>query len=163
MEFFAWPGGTGFGDRPGQRGRLTVSSREVGHPRADMLRPALDPHDHRRRARHLHPRPLTDTAAAREDRRVTPLLLLHYPEAQYASADGARLSILCVLDMTSKLCPVGTPENYIFELTPELHGLTNPEAPSLVVAVVINAGNPTPSSRSRRKTPVADAASASSR
>jgi len=73
---------------------------------------------------------------------------------QYASADGARLSILCVLDMTSKVCPVGTPENYVFELTPELHGLTNPEAPSLVVAIVINVCNPPPSSRSRRKTPV---------
>jgi hypothetical protein len=73
---------------------------------------------------------------------------------QYASADGARLSILCVLDMTSKICPVGTPENYVFPLPPALHGLTNPEAPSLVVAIVINVNNPTPSFRSRRKTPV---------
>ena len=45
---------------------------------------------------------------------------------QYASADGARLSILCVLDMTDKPCPVGTPENYVFPLPPALHGLTNP-------------------------------------
>lgn len=71
---------------------------------------------------------------------------------QYAAADGARLSILCVLDMSAKESPIGTPENYMFTLQPALHGLENPEAPSLVVAIVVNGSLPTPSSWSRRKT-----------
>jgi hypothetical protein len=72
---------------------------------------------------------------------------------QYAAADGARLSILCILDMSRKTSPVGVPENYLFTLQPALHGLTNPEAPSLVAAIVVNGNLPTPSSWSRRKTP----------
>ncbi len=70
---------------------------------------------------------------------------------QYAAADGARLSVLCVLDMSPKQSPVGTPENYIFQLQPGLHGLTNPEAPSIVTVVIVNGNLPTPSSWSRRK------------
>jgi len=73
---------------------------------------------------------------------------------QYAAADGARLSILCVLDMSHKSSPVGVPENYMFTLQPALHGLTNPEAPSLVAVIVINGNSPTPSSWSRRKAAV---------
>lgn len=72
---------------------------------------------------------------------------------QYAAADGARLSILTILDMSPKTLPVGTPENYLFTLEPRLHGLDNPEAPSLVVVLVVNGNMPTPSSRSRKKTP----------
>lgn len=72
---------------------------------------------------------------------------------QYASADGARISILCVLDLSKKRSPVGAPENYVFTLQPALHGLTNPEAPSLVAVIVINGNNPRPSSFSRRKVP----------
>jgi hypothetical protein len=76
---------------------------------------------------------------------------------QYAAADGARLSILTILDMSSKVLPVGTPENYLFELEPRLHGLENPEAPSLVAALIVNGNMPTPSSWSRRRVPtVAD-------
>lgn len=75
---------------------------------------------------------------------------------QYAAADGARLSILAILDMSPKTLPVGSPENYLFTLEPRLHGLTNPEAPSLVVALVVNGNMPTPSSWSRRKAPVVD-------
>ncbi|BAJ32532.1 hypothetical protein KSE_67740 [Kitasatospora setae KM-6054] len=71
---------------------------------------------------------------------------------QYAAADGARLSILCILDMSRKTSPVGVPENYLFTLEPALHGLANPEAPSLVAAIVVNANLPTPSSWSRRRT-----------
>ena len=71
---------------------------------------------------------------------------------QYAAADGARLSILSILDMSRKTSPVGVPENYVFTLQPALHGLTNPEAPSLVAVIVINGDNPSPSSWSRRKT-----------
>jgi hypothetical protein len=74
---------------------------------------------------------------------------------QYAAADGARLSILAILDMSPKTLPVGTPENYLFTLEPRLHGLTNPEAPSLVVTLVVNGNMPTPSSWSRRKAQIA--------
>lgn len=70
---------------------------------------------------------------------------------QYAAADGARLSILCVLDLSPKMSPIGTPENYMFTLQPALHGLDDPEAPSLVAVIVINGGLPVPSSWSRRK------------
>jgi hypothetical protein len=42
---------------------------------------------------------------------------------QYAAADGARLSILTILDMSPKELPIGTPENYLFTLEPRLHGL----------------------------------------
>jgi hypothetical protein len=70
---------------------------------------------------------------------------------QYAAADGARLSILSVLDMSPKSAPAGVPENYMFTLEPALHGLTNPEAPSLVAVIVINGNHPAPSSWSRRK------------
>jgi hypothetical protein len=69
---------------------------------------------------------------------------------QYAAADGARLSILGILDMSPKAMPVGTPENYLWQIEPGLHGLTNPEAPSLVTVVVINGNLPAPSSWSRR-------------
>ncbi len=72
---------------------------------------------------------------------------------QYAAADGARLSILCILDMSRKASPVGVPENYLFTLQPALHGLTNPEAPSLVAVIVVNGNLPSPSSWSRRKSP----------
>jgi len=72
---------------------------------------------------------------------------------QYASADGARLSILTILDMSPKQVTVGTPENYLFTLEPRLHGLDNPEAPSLVAVLVVNGNLPPPSSWSRRKPP----------
>lgn len=73
---------------------------------------------------------------------------------QYAAADGAQLSILAILDMSPKQVPIGTPENYLFTLEPRLHGLDNPEAPSLVSVLVVNGNLPTPSSWSRKKTPV---------
>jgi len=58
------------------------------------------------------------------------------------------------LDMSKKASPVGVPENYLFTLTPALHGLSNPEAPSLVAAIVVNGNVPSPSSWSRRRTAV---------
>lgn len=70
---------------------------------------------------------------------------------QYAAADGKRLSILAILDMSPKSLPIGSAENYIFTLHPFQHGLDNPEAPSMVAAVVVNGNLPTPSSWSRRK------------
>jgi hypothetical protein len=72
---------------------------------------------------------------------------------QYAAADGARLSILTVLDMSPKELPIGTPENYLFTLEPRLHGLDNPESPSLVAILIVNGNLPTPSSWSRKRTP----------
>jgi hypothetical protein len=98
------------------------------------------------------------TAELKVERRtpVTPETAPKYmgQPTQYASADGARLSILCVLDLSRKRSPVGAPENYVFTLQPALHGLTNPEAPSLVAVIIINGNNPRPSSFSRRKTPI---------
>jgi hypothetical protein len=76
---------------------------------------------------------------------------------QYAAADGAQLSILAILDMSPKQLPIGTPENYLFPLEPRLHGLDSPQAPSLVEVLVVNGNLPTPSSWSRKKTPVGDA------
>lgn len=96
------------------------------------------------------------TAELKVERRtpVTPEAAPKYmgQPTQYASADGARLSILCILDLSRKRSPIGTPENYVFTLQPALHGLTNPEAPSLVAVIIINGNNPRPSSFSRRKT-----------
>jgi hypothetical protein len=76
---------------------------------------------------------------------------------QYAAADGARLSILVVLDMSRKVLPIGTPENYLFVLGPKQHGMTDPHSPSVVITLVINGNLPVPSSWSRRKTPTTDA------
>jgi hypothetical protein len=70
---------------------------------------------------------------------------------QYASADGRRISILAILDLSPKTAPVGTPENYMFFLNPKLHGLDAPPAGSAVAVIVINGAAPTPSSFSRRK------------
>jgi len=75
---------------------------------------------------------------------------------QYAAADGTRLSILVILDMSPKVLPIGTPENYLFVLGPKQHGMTNPHSPSVVVTLVVNGNLPVPSSWSRRKTPTAD-------
>ncbi|WP_230595636.1 hypothetical protein [Rhodococcoides fascians] len=75
---------------------------------------------------------------------------------QYAAADGTRLSILVILDMSRKLLPIGTPENYLFVLTPQQHGMTEPHSPSVVVTLVINGNLPVPSSWSRRKTPTVE-------
>jgi hypothetical protein len=75
---------------------------------------------------------------------------------QYAAADGARLSILVILDMSRKVLPIGTPENYLFVLGPKQHGMTDPHSPSVVVTLVINGNLPVPSSWSRRKTPTTD-------
>ena len=69
---------------------------------------------------------------------------------QYAAADGARLSILAILDMSKKELTVGAPENYLFTLEPRLHGLDGPDAPSLVAVLIINGNMPPPSSWSGR-------------
>jgi hypothetical protein len=93
------------------------------------------------------------------DQPVTPESATKYigQPTQYAAADGARLSILVILDMSRKVLPIGTPENYLFTLGPRQHGMTDPQSPSVVVTLVINGNLPVPSSWSRRKTPTSDA------
>lgn len=92
------------------------------------------------------------------DQPVTPESAAKYigQPTQYAAADGARLSVLVVLDMSRKVLPIGTPENYLFVLGPRQHGMTDPRSPSVVVTLVINGNLPVPSSWSRRKTPTTD-------
>lgn len=92
------------------------------------------------------------------DQPVTPQSTTKYigQPTQYAAADGTRLSILVILDMSRKVLPVGTPENYLFVLGPKQHGMTDPRSPSVVVTLVINGNLPVPSSWSRRKTPIND-------
>lgn len=92
------------------------------------------------------------------DQPVTPESATKYigQPTQYAAADGARLSILVVLDMSRKVLPIGTPENYLFVLGPKQHGMTDPHSPSVVVTLVINGNLPVPSTWSRSKTPITD-------
>lgn len=74
--------------------------------------------------------------------------------AQYASSDGARTSILCVLDITRKEAVVAPPENYLWVLQPPVHALPDPRYPPAVAVHVINAWSPSPSSWSRKRAPV---------
>ena len=71
-------------------------------------------------------------------------------------ADVARRVILVVLDMSRKVLPIGTPENYLFVLGPRQHGMSDSHYPTVVVTLVINGNLPVPSSWSRRKTPTTD-------
>jgi hypothetical protein len=89
------------------------------------------------------------------DQPVTPESAPKYigQPTQYAAADGVRISILVILDMSPKVLPIGTPENYLFVLHPQQHGMKNPHSPSVVVTLVVNGNLPVPSSWSRRKTP----------
>ncbi|WP_213453268.1 hypothetical protein [Rhizomonospora bruguierae] len=104
-----------------------------------------------------HDRITAELKVAR-DQPVTPQSATKYigQPTQYAAADGTRLSILVILDMSRKVLPVGTPENYLFVLGPKQHGMTNPHSPSVVVTLVINGNLPVPSSWSRRRTPTTD-------
>ncbi|TFD13791.1 hypothetical protein E3T26_09285 [Cryobacterium sp. TMT1-21] len=74
--------------------------------------------------------------------------------SQYATADGTRVSILCVLDITRKQAVVAPPENYLWVLQPPLHALPDPRFPPAVAVHVINAWSPSPSSWSRRRAPI---------
>jgi hypothetical protein len=73
---------------------------------------------------------------------------------QYATADGTRVSILCVLDVTRKEAVVAPPENYLWVLQPPAHALPDPRFPSAVAVHFINAWSPSPSSWSRRRAPI---------
>jgi hypothetical protein len=70
---------------------------------------------------------------------------------QYATGANKRLSILVVLDMSRKVSPPGTLENYVWLMEPSLHGLTDPAYPSIVGVLVINANNRVPSGYAGRR------------
>ncbi|HEX5763784.1 MAG TPA: hypothetical protein VFY04_11785 [Solirubrobacterales bacterium] len=68
---------------------------------------------------------------------------------QYASAGQRQLSILAILDMTSKDAPPGVLANSLGWLVPKLSGLDHPIYPSKVAVVILNGGLPRPSDWSR--------------
>jgi hypothetical protein len=63
----------------------------------------------------------------------------------YASAGGRRLSILCILDLTTKEEPPAVLANYIGWLEPAVHGLDDPTFPSRVAVVIVPGNLPLPS------------------
>ena len=70
---------------------------------------------------------------------------------QYGVGRGSQLSILVVLDHSPKDAPPGVLQNYIGWLKPRLHGLEDPNYPSLVAVLVINTNLPVPSGWSKRR------------
>lgn len=69
--------------------------------------------------------------------------------ADYAADLGSQLSILVVLDMSRKEAPPGVLENYLGWMHPALIGLEEPEYPSLVGVIIVNANLVRPSGYSR--------------
>jgi len=68
---------------------------------------------------------------------------------QYSSANGARLGILCVLDLTEKDKPPANPQNQITLETPQVHGFDSTLAfPTKIAAVIIDGNLRLPSSYS---------------
>jgi hypothetical protein len=55
-----------------------------------------------------------------------------------------------ILDHARKASPPGVVENYIGWLRPKLHGLDDPNYPSLVGVLIVNGNLPVPSTWSRR-------------
>lgn len=70
---------------------------------------------------------------------------------QYASGAGSQLSVLCLLDMSTKASPAGVLANSVYLLEPRLHGLDDPAYPSWVGVVVISGNLPVPSAWSGKK------------
>lgn len=70
---------------------------------------------------------------------------------QYASAGGAQLGILCILDMTEKRDPPANPKNNITLESPSVHGFIdrNVPFPTKIAAVIIDGNLRLPSSYSR--------------
>jgi hypothetical protein len=64
---------------------------------------------------------------------------------QYASGGQRQLSILTILDMTSKDAPPGVLANTVGWLQPSLHGLDDPAYPTWIAVIIINANLPRPS------------------
>jgi hypothetical protein len=75
---------------------------------------------------------------------------------QYASGGQRQLSLLCVLDMSSKNLPPGTLANNVALIEPELHGAPEPERPSWVGVVLIPGNLPVPSAWSGIRLPSAE-------
>jgi len=63
----------------------------------------------------------------------------------YASVGHSQVSVLTILDLSSKVAPPGVPANYMGWLRPRLHGLEDPEYPSMVAVVIIPGAFPRPS------------------
>lgn len=95
------------------------------------------------------------TAELKVERRVpvTPDSARKYisQAAQYAAADGARLAILVILDLSPKTLPAGTPDDYVFLLEPQQHAIDESVVTSTVAVVIVNGNFPVPSWFSRRK------------
>lgn len=70
---------------------------------------------------------------------------------QYASGAQRQLSLLCVLDMSSKDLPPGTLANNVALVEPDLHGASEPERPSWVGVVIIPGNLSVPSAWSGTK------------
>ncbi|HKC62346.1 MAG TPA: hypothetical protein VKB86_01855 [Pyrinomonadaceae bacterium] len=66
---------------------------------------------------------------------------------QYASASGAQLGILCILDQTSKDEPPANPQNNIILVTAPVHGFDDnaPPYPTKIAAVIIDGNLKLPS------------------
>ena len=71
--------------------------------------------------------------------------------AQYGVGRGSQLSVLVVFDHGRKEAPPGVIDNYIGWLQPRLHGLDDPQYPSLVGVLIVNTNLPIPSAWSRRR------------
>lgn len=67
--------------------------------------------------------------------------------AQYSSAGGAQLGIVCILDLTEKNNPPANPQNNITLETPQLHGFEGREAqyPTKLAVVIIDGNLKLPS------------------
>lgn len=70
---------------------------------------------------------------------------------QYGVGRGSQLSVLVVFDHGRKEAPPGVIDNYIGWLKPSLHGLDDPQYPSLVGVLIVNTNLPVPSAWSRRR------------
>ncbi len=69
---------------------------------------------------------------------------------QYGVGRGSQLSVLVVFDHGRKEAPPGVIDNYIDWLRPRLHGLDDPQYPSLVGVLIVNTNLPIPSAWRRR-------------
>lgn len=72
----------------------------------------------------------------------------------YASAGGRQLSILCILDLTTREEPSAVLANYVGWLDPSAHGLEDPAFPSRVGVVIVPGNLPLPSDWQGRRPPL---------
>lgn len=81
------------------------------------------------------------------DRSVTVEIAARYvgQPVQYASGGGRQLSLLCILDMSTKSTPVGVLANSVYLLEPAIHEGEDAPHPSWVGVIVIGGDLPVPS------------------